>query len=159
MTKIYLNIFKENCWKNRNIKNSLCKELINECFKVTKTEAKNIYLNINYVGSNTIKKYNKKYRNKNTDTNVLSFQNGEDKKTGKKFNILFLGEMVLCYEKIMQEAEQYNKHFNSRLLHLFVHSVLHLLGYDHFLDTERNKMEKLEENILKRFGINDLYRY
>ena len=97
--------------------------------------------------------YNKKFHGKDGLTNVLSFEN-KDKFIGSN---LYLGEIVLCYNKIAEEAIQFNKSFRERLWHLFVHGVLHTLGYDHIKENDRAKMEELETEILSKFGIFDIY--
>ena len=119
---------------------------------------KQVFLNVSFVDKNTIIQYNTIYRNKNTETNVLSFEN-QNKQIKTNTNILFLGEMILCYEKIKQEAELYNKPFKERLYHLFIHSLLHLIGYDHIDEKDRIEMEKIEETILSNFNIKNPYFY
>ena len=80
-----------------------------------------------------------------------------DAKMMYKIGLMPLGDMILCYEKIEEEARQFDKTFYNRLAHLFVHSVLHLIGYDHMQYDERKIMEKLEEQILAKFGIINIY--
>ena len=72
-------------------------------------------------------------------------------------NIISLGEIMVCFEEIQSEAIEYNKSFKNRLLHMFVHSVLHLLGYDHVKNEEKKAMEKLETSILEKFRVYDIY--
>ena len=165
--KTEIDIFRDKIWV-KNVSNKILNKkkvhfLLKECFLKTNTIANIIFLNISCIDSKTMAKYNEKYRGKPYATNVLSFElNDCDNKIvkyGKKYDFLVLGDMVLCYEKIKEEAEKYNKTFEERLYHLIVHSILHLLGYDHINDNEREIMEKLEEKILNKFGINDIYTY
>ena len=138
---VFKHILKNNCSQKNDLQTYL-------------QDVKNVFLDVSFVDAKTITEYNKQYRQKDSITNVLSFEN----KTNKFVNDnLFLGEMVLCFEKIKQEAEEYNKTFKERLYHLFVHSILHLLGYDHIVEEDRVVMEKLEEDILKEFNIFNPY--
>ena len=176
--KINIDIYKQNIWKKKDILTKTeIKRIITKCleyqkqntYTTTKQQAtteqqlenhntqnksqkpKQVFLNVSFVDNNT-------YRNKNTETNVLSFEN-KNQQLQTNTNILFLGEMILCYEKIKQEAELYNKPFKERLYHLFVHSILHLLGYDHIDEKDRKEMEKIEETILSSFNIKNPYLY
>ena len=165
--KVKIDLFKDKVWTkniNRKLLNKkIIEKLLNECFLKTNTNAVIVFLNVSCVDNQKMIEYNKKYRNKNQTTNVLSFElnknNNKSSKYGLKHNLLILGDMVLCYEKIRDEAEEYNKTFKERLYHLIVHSILHLLGYDHIDDDERENMEKLEIDILEKFGIKNIYLY
>ena len=107
---------------------------------------KNQNNNVN-IDDNTEGKYARK-----SDKNKISNNNNV-----YKIGLMQLGDMMLCYEKIEEEARQFGKTFPNRLAHLFVHSALHLIGYDHIIDREREVMESLEEQILSKFGIKDIY--
>ncbi|MFT4968222.1 MAG: putative rRNA maturation factor [Candidatus Deianiraeaceae bacterium] len=86
---------------------------------------------------------NNKFRNKNCPTNVLSFPDGES--IG---GITYLGDIAIAIPKIIEEANEQGKTFKNHLLHMFTHSVLHLLGYDHQTMQEQEEMEKIEDDIL-----------
>ena len=124
-------------------------------------EIKHIMIDVNFVNKNTMIEYNNNFRHINNITNVLSFANNVIIKNGcdTDIDIVFisLGEMVLCCEKILEEAQEYNKTFIQRYTHIFIHSILHLLGYDHIDEKERIKMEQLEETILYQLGIHNPY--
>ncbi len=68
---------------------------------------------------------------------------------------LLLGDIVLAYETVLAEAEEQGKAPLDHLFHLVVHGVLHLIGYDHETDAEAETMERLEADVLARFGIDD----
>ena len=124
-------------------------------------EIKHIMIDVNFVNKNTMIEYNNNFRGINKITNVLSFAINVIIKNGcdADMDIVFisLGEMVLCCEKILEEAQEYNKTFIERYTHIFIHSILHLLGYDHIDEKERIKMEQLEETILYQLGIHNPY--
>lgn len=111
-----------------------------------------------------IEKLNNQYRGKNKPTNVLSFP-GEDfniknfKKTKNNNEFLHLGDIIMAYQVIKQEANDQLKSFNDHLTHLVVHSMLHLLGYDHESEKEAAEMEDLEIKILSIIGIKSPYEY
>lgn len=70
---------------------------------------------------------------------------------------LLLGSLAFAYQTIYDESCMYNKSFDEHMCHLFVHGVLHLLGYDHIDEQERQDMEALEIEILHNFGFGNPY--
>ena len=138
--------------------------------QTTSLNVSSVYLNISYVNEKQIQEYNRQYRGKDAPTNVLSFTNEDTVEfldfkgrnvatTNAERKILYLGDMILCYEKLLQEANEYNKTFNERLLHLFVHSIFHLFGLNHVEDAERQIMESMEKVVLSILGVVDVYFY
>ena len=69
-----------------------------------------------------------------------------------------LGCSAFAYETIDRESKEQGKTFDDHMKHLVVHSVLHLLGYDHVEDEEAEKMEDLEVKILQTIGVSDPYQ-
>ncbi len=88
------------------------------------------------------------YRGKPNPTNVLSFPDGEEQGGG---------DILLAYETIAREAIEQNKTFADHTLHLVVHGVLHLMGYDHENDEEAEVMESEEVGILKTLNVANPY--
>ena len=101
-------------------------------------------------------------------TDVLSFPmlDYEDKKvfkecykdfdfdiTYKDGNELVLGDIVLSLERAKEQSIEYNHSFQREASYLVVHSVLHLLGYDHMEEEDKRKMRKREEEILNKLNI------
>ena len=66
---------------------------------------------------------------------------------------LVLGDIVLSLEKALEQSKEYNHSFEREASYLVVHSVLHLLGYDHMKDDEKIIMRKREEEILGELDI------
>ena len=153
MAKVVVDKFVDKVWKGNAISQNGIKKIVNRCLQCANIEANQVFVNVSFVDDDTMIEYNKKFHGKDGTTNVLSFEN-KDKFVG---NNLYLGEIVLCYNKIMEEAQQFHKSFKERLWHLFTHGVLHTLGYDHINDDDRAKMEALETEILKTFGVVDIY--
>ena len=98
----------------------------------------------------TVQRLNRDFRAKDQPTNVLSFPaaaNVED----------HLGDVALAYGTCAAEAVAQEIPLADHLRHLTAHGVLHLLGYDHEIDSEAEVMEALEARILAGLGIADPY--
>ncbi len=102
----------------------------------------------------TIKKYNKKYRNKDKATDVLSFPYHEKLKPRQKIKVQSdddrsLGDIIISLERTKSDAIELNKPFKEHLIVLIVHGVCHLLGYDHKTEKEFQIMQNKENKLLK----------
>ncbi len=87
------------------------------------------------------------------DESVESDEDDEgDESDEYEYNIM-LGDVVLCYDKACEQAEEYETGIERELVYLAVHSVLHLLGYDHMEDNEKKIMRAREEEIMNEIGI------
>jgi len=105
---------------------------------------KKISLTILLSNNKNIKKLNKKFRNKNTSTDVLSFP------SEKKFNIknsLYIGDIVISYEFMNKPKALNNSEFKKKVIKTFIHGFLHLLGYDHIRLKDFKMMLKEEKKI------------
>ena len=91
---------------------------------------------------------NAQFRGKRKPTNVLSFPGAGDD---------YLGDVAIAYGVTAREAGEAGKSIHDHALHLAVHGVLHLLGYDHESAREARIMEPLEIAILAKLGIADPY--
>jgi probable rRNA maturation factor len=69
-----------------------------------------------------------------------------------------MGDIAIAYRYIVGEAKRDNKILINHLTHLFIHGLLHLFGYDHGLDPEAARMERLETKIMAALGLPDPYR-
>lgn len=123
-------------------------------------------LSISLVSDAQIRKINNQFRQKNKPTNVLSFpvidtnlikKEGLTKIIGND-NYFFLGDIVISFERIYVESKLQNKTFENHLIHLILHSILHLIGYDHKNEKDAKVMEALEIKILKTLKINNPYQ-
>jgi probable rRNA maturation factor len=106
----------------------------------------------------TMKHINKSTRRMNKVTDVLSFPtydlSGKDRKSVEKLNkseILKIGEILVCVDKIQEQAKSFNIRPRDELYHLVVHGGLHLMGYDHEKSVhEERVMTKIETLLLER---------
>ena len=105
---------------------------------------KKVSLTILLSNNKNIKRLNKKFRNKNKSTDVLSFP------SEKKLNINkspYIGDIVVSYEFISKPKTLSALEFKSKLAKIFIHGFLHLLGYDHVKLKDFKEMVKEEEKI------------
>ncbi len=121
-----------------------------------------------FVDNEEIREINKENRNIDKATDVLSFPMLEypegsvfkDVYLNHKFHVidldngnLILGDIVLSLEKAEEQRKEFGHSFLREAAYLTVHSVLHLLGYDHMEEEEKNVMRKREEEILNKFHL------
>lgn len=109
-----------------------------------------------YANNDLIQVLNKEYRGKNKPTNVLSFAMLDDE-DHIEMEVTTLGDIVLAYETIENEAKEQRKTFMDHLAHLLIHGCLHLLGYDHIEEDDATLMETLEIRILQGLNIQNPY--
>ena len=112
---------------------------------------KYINFSILLAGNKEIKMLNNKFRKKNKTTNILSFpfyKRNEIKKKIKNEDRIYLGDIILNFYKIKKKARknEFEKEFNK----LWIHGLLHLLGYQHDTNKDFYKMRKLENRIFKQ---------
>lgn len=97
----------------------------------------------------TIQKLNKEFRNIDRPTDVLSFEYGYKEEDHRNLDIpKYLGEIYISIPKAIEQAKDYNHSLNREISFLFVHGLLHLLGYDHQDEDEEKIMFKLQDEIL-----------
>ena len=89
-----------------------------------------------------IKKLNKRFRKKNKETDVLSFP------IKSHFNKNYKGDIAICYEIINLRSKKTN--FNIEFDKMWIHGLLHLLGYNHVRQKDYKQMLRKEQDILKR---------
>jgi probable rRNA maturation factor len=115
-------------------------------------------LNVSIVLTNNsyMRTLNNKYLHKNKPTNVLSFpQFAFDQQTLTNFKstkeVIFLGDVLFGYQVLSKEAKYFSISLLEHFAHLLIHGTLHLLGFDHQLETEAHVMESLEKDTLLKF--------
>lgn len=116
--------------------------------KVEKCEG-DFEVSVSFVSNDEIRELNREYRNVDSETDVLSFPMDNDKFNG----ISILGDIVLSTQKIIEQAKDFGHSLEREMLYLTVHSMLHLLGYDHMSATEKEEMRSREKDIMKELQI------
>lgn len=112
-------------------------------------------VSVTFVDNDQIRRLNAKFRDKDSATDVLSFPMGENGEydlnpsTGAKI----LGDVVLSMEKAAEQAQEYEHSFEREVCYLTVHSMLHLLGYDHMNSEEKAVMRMKEETVMSKIGL------
>ncbi|NDK08277.1 rRNA maturation RNase YbeY [Candidatus Gracilibacteria bacterium] len=102
-------------------------------------------LNIVFVDEKTIQNLNSRYRHKDSVTDVLSFNYYFEFDGLTSENIA--GELVFCEEKIKSQGIEYELGEEKEFYKLLIHSVFHIIGYDHMVDEDFEIMSKKEETI------------
>ena len=140
-------ISEDNLWSKKIKKKNIFFNSIVEFFpKKHRFIKRKISLTVLLSNNKNIKKLNKKFRNKNKATDVLSFP------FEKKFDVKktsYLGDIVISYEFMNKPKTLSNLEFMRKVTKIFIHGFLHLLGYDHFRLKDFKKMSFEEEKIYK----------
>ena len=96
-----------------------------------------------------IRQFNLSWRNEFSVTDVLSFENAyTDPETGEEY----LGDIMISFQKAKQQAQAGGHPVQTEIEMLFVHGILHLVGYDHGDKEEWQAMTDMQNTILKRIG-------
>lgn len=113
-------------------------------------------VNVTFVDDEQIKELNTTYRNIEKSTDVLSFPLGENGlyDTNPENGAKMLGDIVISVDRAIKQAELYGHTLQREVAFLTVHSMLHLLGYDHINGgLEQMKMREKEELVLAKLGV------
>ena len=147
---INADVVVENKLWNKKIKypSNYIKKKIKKIFKFNSLKKRRFSLTILLTDNSKMKYLNKKFRNKNKTTDVLSFPNLDPVDLKKKINTkIYLGDIALSYEIINQRSK--NSNFNIEFDKMWIHGYLHLLGYGHKKIKDYKVMKKIEEKIIK----------
>jgi len=126
-------------------------EIMSKALKYLKIKADPI-LSVSYVDNEFIHKMNKQYRGIDRPTDVISFafldSENDKQQVLKTKGPVVLGDIYISLDKAKEQAEEYGHPLDRELRFLFVHGLLHLLGYDHMKKEDEEIMFKLQEEIL-----------
>lgn len=109
----------------------------------------NFEISLSFVSEAEIKKLNSDYRDKDSVTDVLSFPLDDD----FAIQTNLLGDIIICCKRAIEQAKEYNHSIKREIVYLVVHSMFHLLGYDHIDESDRIIMRNKEKSALKEIGI------
>lgn len=113
-------------------------------------------ISVSFVDDEEIRKMNKEFRNIDASTDVLSFPlcENDEYETSEETGCVALGDIVISIEHAQAQAEEYGHSFEREVAYLTVHSMLHLLGYDHEAGgLEQVRMREREEGVLSQLGL------
>ena len=156
-------IMEDARWKKLNLF-SIANAAFKETLSQLNLRSENFICCVLACSSEKIKGLNAQFRGKNNSTNVLSFPSkaeNYDKKSSLKFKAnadpCELGDIAIAYEVCKKEANVSKIKFEDHVYHLIIHSVLHLMGYDHEEEKNAIEMEKIEVQVLANLGISNPY--
>lgn len=109
----------------------------------------NYEISLSFVSEAEIRKLNSDYRDKDSVTDVLSFPLDDD----FAIQTNLLGDIIICCKRAIEQAKEYNHSIKREIVYLVVHSMFHLLGYDHIDERDRIVMRNKEKSALKEIGI------
>ncbi len=136
-------LFKKNKKDLKKIFFEILKEL-----KIKDKEKIKFVVSLNIFDSKKVHQYNKEYRNMDKTTDVLSFPQNE------VFNNIYdLGDIIINGEILENQAKENNHNEDRELKFLFMHGLLHIVGYRHDSEEEEEEMNNKEDEIFKKVGI------
>ena len=133
-------------------------KVLNECFKNEGLTKLKLYISITLTVPENIQKINKKYRNIDKPTDVLSFPMFEKEEIKEILTSNYmledvLGDIIISIPKVKEQAIEYGHSFERELSYMVVHGFYHLMGYDHIKEEEKKEMRKKEDEILDKLHI------
>lgn len=138
------------------VQTEFIKKVVEACFKEENLFSLNLYLSITLTTKENIHKLNKKYRNVDKETDVLSFpmfekQQLEEIIKNKIKNKLLepIGDIVISIEQVEKQAKEYGHSFERELAYMIVHGFYHIMGYDHIEEEQKEEMRPKEEKVLE----------
>ena len=147
---INADVVVENKLWNKKIKypSNYIKKKIKKISKFNSLKKRRFSLTILLTGNSKMKYLNKKFRNRNKTTDVLSFPNFGTADFKKTTNTeIYLGDIALSYEIINRRSKSSN--FDLEFDKMWIHGYLHLLGYDHKKFRDHKAMQRIEDKILR----------
>ena len=140
--------------KEDKLYEEIAKKVIEKCFEIEGLRNTQLIITITLTTPENIKEINKKYRNIDKETDVLSFPMFEREELQEKIkNNQFthedvLGDIVISIEQVKKQAVEYGHSFERELSYMMVHGFYHLMGYDHMTEEEKKEMREKEDKVL-----------
>lgn len=137
----------------------IVKKVLSECYKEENMQDSELIITVTLTTPNNIQDINKKYRNIDKATDVLSFPMFEKEEIDLKIkNKQFytedvLGDIIISIEKVEEQAREYGHSFERELSYMLVHGFYHLMGYDHIKEEDKIIMRPKEEKVLSQLNI------
>lgn len=123
------------------------------CIEAENIDTDRSEISVTFLSLEEIHQLNRLYRQVDSPTDVLSFPQFEDLNELPEEGEIMLGDVVICIDRAREQAEEFGHSFEREIIYLFVHSVLHLLGYDHMDEDEKKIMRRREEEVMENIGL------
>ena len=138
---------EEKAWSKRLKNTDLFFKKICKAFpKKYQFSKKKVSLSLLLSNNKNIKKLNKNFRNKNKSTDILSFPFSKKIKISKN---MYLGDIIISYNCLDKPKSQDLETFKQKVIKIFIHGYLHLLGFNHIKNKDYFKMLKEENHLYK----------
>lgn len=144
-------IFSEETMPSEAIVNKLI-EAAELCVLAEDLDHERVEISVTFVGEEEIRDLNNLFRKIDHVTDVLSFPQYDNMEELPEEGILCLGDVVICSEQALIQADELGHSPEREILYLFVHSMFHLMGYDHMDNEEKTDMREKEEAIMTKLG-------
>ena len=145
--EIYYDDRQDDIEITEEIKN-LIEKSISAVLKVENLD-ENVEVSVSFVGDDEIRDLNIEYRGVDKSTDVLSFPMDDEFIIDNRI----LGDVIINTRRVMEQAEELGHSNERELSYLTVHSILHLLGYDHMEDEDKKEMREREKLAMKELSI------
>ena len=145
--------------KEEPLYEKIVKRVLEKCFKEENITDSKLYITITLTTPNHIQEINKKYREIDNPTDVLSFPMFERKELEEKIRKKdflhedILGDIIISIERVEEQAKEYGHSFERELSYMIVHGFYHLMGYDHIEENDKKEMRAKEEKVLNELEI------
>ena len=123
------------------------------CLELEGVDINQAEISLTFADMEQIQQLNREYRGVDSVTDVLSFPQFESCDDFPKKGEIIMGDVVICTEKAMLQAEEFGHSPEREIIYLFTHSLLHLMGYDHMEENEKHIMRQKEETVMNRIDL------
>jgi probable rRNA maturation factor len=113
-------------------------------------------LTLRFVDAPEMTELNHTYRKQNKVTNVLAFPSSYPAEIELDYPLL--GDVIICPSVLLDESQQLETPLEAHWAHIVIHGVLHLLGYDHIIESDALIMRPLEIDVLAKLGFDNPYK-
>ena len=137
----------------------LIEKVLTKCFEEEHLENSHLCITVTLTNPENIREINKKYRDIDRATDVLSFPMFEKEELDEKIKKNdfehedMLGDIIISIERVEEQAKEYGHSFERELSYMLVHGFYHLMGYDHIKEEDKLKMRPKEEKVLNDLKI------
>ena len=145
--EVYYDDRQDNIKITEEMKN-LIEKSIKAVLKVEELDD-DVEVSVSFVGDEEIRDLNRDYRGVDKSTDVLSFPMDDEFIIDNRI----LGDVIINTRRVMEQAEELGHSHERELSYLTVHSILHLLGYDHIEDEDKKEMREREKLAMKELEI------